>query len=81
MYSKAFVKAALERAVGAFAAPVAGALATVSVFDVPWKAVFGVAAAGAVASLLASLGKAPIGPEGPGLTEKVAKPSAPEPVS
>lgn len=77
MFSFAFVKAAVERALGAFVAPVAGALAGTGLFDVDWAMVFSVAGSAAVASLLASLVKAPVGPEGPGLTEKVAVKAAP----
>jgi hypothetical protein len=68
MYTKAFWKAAFERAVGAFSAPLA-------------KQVVGLGGAAALASLVASVVKANVGPEGPGLTEKVAEPSTPEHVS
>ena len=78
MFSLSFWKAAGERAVGAFSAPVIGALVAdgASLWDVPWKGTLGVAGAAALASLLGSVANAGVGPECPGLTEKVAKPGS-----
>jgi len=71
---KAFVLAAGERAVGAFSGVLSSALMAdgADVFHVGWKAALGTSIGAALLSVLASLTKRPVGPEGPGLTETTA---------
>lgn len=71
---KAFVLAAGERAVGVFSGVLSSVLVAdgVDVFHVGWKAALGTSLGAALLSVLASLAKRRVGPEGPGLMETTA---------
>lgn len=68
MFTKSFVKSAVERAVKTFAQAVAAAAALgdpgVSAFGLDWQGALGLGLAAALASVLSSVGSAPFGPDG-----------------
>jgi hypothetical protein len=71
MYDARFFRAVAERAVGGFSGVLATALAAdgADLCSVRWKAAFGLAGGVALLSILTSLVKGQVGPEGPGITE------------
>lgn len=71
MYDMKFFKAAAERAVGMFSGALASALFVngIDLFHVDWKAGVGTAGGAALLSILTSVAKGQVGPEGPGITE------------
>lgn len=71
MIDMAFVKAVGERAVGAFSATLAGFLgaAGTDLVALDWSRSLSVSGGAALASVLASLAKGTMSPQGPGLTE------------
>lgn len=71
MYDMKFFKATGERAVGMFSGALASALFVngTDLFTVSWKAGVGTAGGAALLSILTSLAKGQVGPEGPGITE------------
>lgn len=75
----AFWGAALERAVKTFCQSVLGVIgvAGVTPLDVNWQETLLVGAFGALASLLTSVGSAPIGNAGPSFGPEVLTPPAP----
>lgn len=70
MFTKAFLKAAAERAVKTFAQTLAGFIVVVGagVGDIDWSRSLSVAAVATVASLLSSVVSSGIGDNGPSLT-------------
>lgn len=80
MFTRAFLKAASERAIKSAAqaaALVLGAEA-VNVFAVSWVDVAGLSAGAAVLSLLTSVGSSQIGAAGPSVANEVLSPPAPK---
>lgn len=70
-YNVAFFAAAGERAMGVFAAVLSGSLFVdgTDLSHVDWTTSFDIAAGAFLLSILTSLAKAHVGPEGPGVTE------------
>ena len=71
MYGRAFARATVERAVGSFSGVMASALFAdgSDLFSIRWKSALGLAGGAALLSILASLAKGHVGPEGPGVME------------
>lgn len=71
MYDRKFLVATGERAVGMFAGTLSSALFVdgTDLFHVPWQSGLGTATGAALLSVLTSIAKAHVGPEGPGVTE------------
>lgn len=76
IFTRAFLFAALERAVKTFAQTAVAlvSVAGLGVLDVDWAQVASVSALAAVASLLTSIGSAQVGSSGPSLTTEVTIP-------
>lgn len=71
MYGIEFAKATVERAVGSTSAVLVAALTAdgTNLFAVHWKPTLGLAGGAFLVSILASLAKGQVGPEGPGIAE------------
>lgn len=74
MYTKTFWHATFERAVRTAAQTLVATLAldTTGVLDVNWAGGLSLAASAALLAVLTAVGAAPLGPDGPGLTERPA---------
>ena len=79
MFTRAFAKATLERAVKTFAQSLAALLVAdgTDILTTDWRARLSVAAMAAVVSVLTSVGSAGVGDRGPSLAGEVLEPTAP----
>lgn len=80
MFTVAFLKAVLERAVKAFASSLVAVLLAgpTGLLSVAWQDALSVAGMAAVVSVLLNVASGSVGPAGPSLTSEVLTPPAPD---